>query len=325
MAVPRIAVIGGDGIGPEVIDQAIRVADAALRRDGRGRRMEPLPWSGAYYKQTGRIMPADGWDVLRKPRRHPARRHRPARRARPHHAARPAAADAPQVRPVRQPAAGVPLRRRAVAAARQGARLHRHAGLSREHRGRIRPGRRPALPGHAARGRHPDERLHAPRLRAHHAGGLRGARKRPRKKVTSITKSNAQQFGMVLWDEVFEAVNKDYPDVQTQQIAGGRGGDGLRAQAGDVRRGGGQQPVRRHPDRPERDHHRQHGPGGQRQHQSGADAIRACSSRSTARRRTSPARASPIRWRRSCRRGCCWIIWDMRRARARCARRWRRC
>ncbi len=32
------------------------------------------------------------------------------------------------------------------------------------------------------------------------------ARKRPRKKVTSITKSNAQQFGMVLWDEVFKIV-----------------------------------------------------------------------------------------------------------------------
>jgi tartrate dehydrogenase/decarboxylase/D-malate dehydrogenase len=44
-----------------------------------------------------------------------------------------------------------------------------------------------------------------------------GARKR-RKNVTSITKSNAQQFGMVLWDEVFEAVSSDYPDVQTQKL-----------------------------------------------------------------------------------------------------------
>ena len=40
------------------------------------------------------------------------------------------------------------------------------------------------------------------------------ARKRPRKKVTSITKSNAQQFGMVMWDEVFKIVARDYPDVQ---------------------------------------------------------------------------------------------------------------
>src|SRR5436305_8545903 len=44
-----------------------------------------------------------------------------------------------------------------------------------------------------------------------------GARKR-RKKVTSITKSNAQTFGMVLWDEVFNEVKKDYPDVQAGSL-----------------------------------------------------------------------------------------------------------
>jgi tartrate dehydrogenase/decarboxylase/D-malate dehydrogenase len=44
-----------------------------------------------------------------------------------------------------------------------------------------------------------------------------GARRR-RKKVTSITKSNAMQFGMVLWDEVFRAVRKDFPDVEANQL-----------------------------------------------------------------------------------------------------------
>src|SRR5256885_1745247 len=44
-----------------------------------------------------------------------------------------------------------------------------------------------------------------------------GARRR-RKKLTSITKSNAQQFGMVLWDEVFRAVARDYPDVQSGSL-----------------------------------------------------------------------------------------------------------
>lgn len=43
------------------------------------------------------------------------------------------------------------------------------------------------------------------------------ARTRDRKKVTSVTKSNAQQYGMVLWDEVFARVSKDYPDVETDQ------------------------------------------------------------------------------------------------------------
>ena len=39
-----------------------------------------------------------------------------------------------------------------------------------------------------------------------------------RKKVTSITKSNAQPFGMVLWDEVFKDVSRDYPNVQASSL-----------------------------------------------------------------------------------------------------------
>lgn len=44
------------------------------------------------------------------------------------------------------------------------------------------------------------------------------ARTRTVKKVSSVTKSNAQQFGMVLWDEVFARVAADYPDVETESI-----------------------------------------------------------------------------------------------------------
>src|SRR5207248_8172844 len=40
---------------------------------------------------------------------------------------------------------------------------------------------------------------------------------RRRQKVTSVTKSNAQQFGMTLWDEVFARVSADYPGVETEQ------------------------------------------------------------------------------------------------------------
>lgn len=43
------------------------------------------------------------------------------------------------------------------------------------------------------------------------------ARTRTRRKVTSVTKSNAQQYGMTLWDEVFARVASDYPDVETEQ------------------------------------------------------------------------------------------------------------
>jgi tartrate dehydrogenase/decarboxylase/D-malate dehydrogenase len=39
-----------------------------------------------------------------------------------------------------------------------------------------------------------------------------------RKRVTSITKSNAQGFGMVLWDRTFQAVASQYPDVDTESL-----------------------------------------------------------------------------------------------------------
>src|SRR5262249_25420549 len=43
------------------------------------------------------------------------------------------------------------------------------------------------------------------------------ARKRPRKHLTLVTKSNAQRFGMVMWDEIFFEVAKGYPDVETDR------------------------------------------------------------------------------------------------------------
>jgi tartrate dehydrogenase/decarboxylase/D-malate dehydrogenase len=44
------------------------------------------------------------------------------------------------------------------------------------------------------------------------------ARKRPRKHLTLVTKSNAQRHGMVLWDEIFFEVHRQYPDVKTDRI-----------------------------------------------------------------------------------------------------------
>jgi tartrate dehydrogenase/decarboxylase / D-malate dehydrogenase len=44
------------------------------------------------------------------------------------------------------------------------------------------------------------------------------ARTRDRRKVSSVTKSNAQQFGMVLWDDTFRRVARDYPDVETESV-----------------------------------------------------------------------------------------------------------
>lgn len=39
------------------------------------------------------------------------------------------------------------------------------------------------------------------------------ARSRPRKMLTVVTKSNAQRFGMVMWDEIAAEVAQDFPDV----------------------------------------------------------------------------------------------------------------
>ena len=45
------------------------------------------------------------------------------------------------------------------------------------------------------------------------------ARKRNKKSlVTSITKSNAQGYGMVLWDRTFEEVSQEYPDIETESL-----------------------------------------------------------------------------------------------------------
>jgi len=45
------------------------------------------------------------------------------------------------------------------------------------------------------------------------------ARKRNKKRrVTSITKSNAQGFGMVLWDRAFQAVASEYSDIATESL-----------------------------------------------------------------------------------------------------------
>ena len=44
------------------------------------------------------------------------------------------------------------------------------------------------------------------------------AKKRPRRHLTLVTKSNAQRHGMVLWDQIFYEVAKRYPEVKTQRV-----------------------------------------------------------------------------------------------------------
>lgn len=44
------------------------------------------------------------------------------------------------------------------------------------------------------------------------------ARSRPRKRLTMVTKSNAQRHGMVLWDQVFDTLLPEYPEVSCDRI-----------------------------------------------------------------------------------------------------------
>ncbi|KAL8964103.1 MAG: hypothetical protein Q9183_004702, partial [Haloplaca sp. 2 TL-2023] len=44
------------------------------------------------------------------------------------------------------------------------------------------------------------------------------AKGRPRKKITVVTKSNAQRHGLVLWDEVAAEVAKDFPNVEMDKM-----------------------------------------------------------------------------------------------------------
>ncbi|HKJ92990.1 MAG TPA: isocitrate/isopropylmalate family dehydrogenase, partial [Longimicrobiales bacterium] len=63
--VHRIAVIPGDGIGAEVVDEGIRVLEAAGARHSIGFDWQSFPWSCATYRKAGRMMPEDGLAQLR--------------------------------------------------------------------------------------------------------------------------------------------------------------------------------------------------------------------------------------------------------------------
>jgi tartrate dehydrogenase/decarboxylase / D-malate dehydrogenase len=62
----NIAAISGDGIGREVLPEAIRVLEAVAGKFKFGFRWQPFDWSCDYYKRHGRMMPEDGIETLRR-------------------------------------------------------------------------------------------------------------------------------------------------------------------------------------------------------------------------------------------------------------------
>lgn len=61
----RIAVIGGDGIGPEVTAEALKVARAAGSKFGFNMETTDYPWSADHYLKTGELMPDSALDEYR--------------------------------------------------------------------------------------------------------------------------------------------------------------------------------------------------------------------------------------------------------------------
>jgi tartrate dehydrogenase/decarboxylase/D-malate dehydrogenase len=59
----RVAVIGGDGIGPEVVGAGMRVMRAAAEGSFE-LEFEKFPWSCEYYLEHGRMMPEDALETL---------------------------------------------------------------------------------------------------------------------------------------------------------------------------------------------------------------------------------------------------------------------
>ena len=63
----KIAVIAGDGIGPEVIAEGVKVLNAVAEIDGDFQfEFTHYPWGCEYYLETGGMMPKDGMEQLKK-------------------------------------------------------------------------------------------------------------------------------------------------------------------------------------------------------------------------------------------------------------------
>ena len=65
MAQYKVAVIRGDGIGVEVIEEGIKVLEALSEQFDISWQFEEHPWSSEYYIKNGQMMPT-AWIFLRK-------------------------------------------------------------------------------------------------------------------------------------------------------------------------------------------------------------------------------------------------------------------
>ena len=214
MRTHRIAAIGGDGIGPEVIAAGLQALEVCAERDGGfSLDVRSFDWGSDYYRKHGVMMPADGADQLRA-----------------FDAIYFGAVGAPDipdhltlwglrlaicqpldqyanVRPTRiLPGIVSPLRHVSgpeldwviVRENSEG----EYSGVG----GRVHKG----LPEEVATDVSMFTRAGVTRIIRY---AFEIARARPRKLLTVVTKSNAQRHGMVMWDEIAAEVAREFPDV----------------------------------------------------------------------------------------------------------------
>jgi len=210
----RIAAMGGDGIGPEVIDAGVEVLKVCAERDaGFALDFTEFDWGSDYYRKHGVMMPADGADQLRK-----------------FDAILFGAVGAPDipdhvtlwglrlaicqpldqyanVRPTRVlPGITSPLRNVSGpeldwVIVRENSEGEYSGVGGRAHRG---------LPIEVAQDVSVMTRAGVQRIMRY---AFRLAQSRPRKLLTVVTKSNAQRHAMVMWDEIAAEVAAEFPDV----------------------------------------------------------------------------------------------------------------
>jgi tartrate dehydrogenase/decarboxylase/D-malate dehydrogenase len=220
----RIAVIGGDGIGPEVTEAAIRAVDAAAPRSKARFEWNHFPWGTDWYFEHGRMAPADYLDQLA-----------------PFDAILLGAVGHPKVQDhITLNGLLLPIRRRFdQCVCLRPAYLYPGVNSPLSGKG---PGSidmlifRENVEGEYANvgGRVYQAKMDEVAVQTS-VFTRRGceriiraafeATKQPRRskaigprKVTSVTKSNAQGYGMVMWDEVFADVAKDYPHIETDSL-----------------------------------------------------------------------------------------------------------
>ena len=210
----RIAVIPGDGIGPEVIPEAVAVLEAAAQADGGFRVVcEHFDWGTERYLATGAVMPQDGPDqlagfdaILAGPTGDPRV---------PDTvtvwglilALRQAFDQYVNLRPVRLlpgvrgPLAGVAPDAVDIVFVRENTEGEYGGAGGRVHRGR---------PAEVAVETSVFTRAGIERIVRF---AFEHARSAGRRRVTSATKSNALRHAMPLWDDVVRDIAAEYPDI----------------------------------------------------------------------------------------------------------------